>query len=137
MALRKFVSRLLGSWRVRYEAKDSSGRTNRSNIFVIKSGVLQGDSCSALLFCIAMAPISHLFYMDDLKLYADSPENLSKLIEKVEITSTAISMKMNTKKCAQAQFTLSGCLIRTRRNRISVERMATLRQLKEVQRRNS
>jgi hypothetical protein len=42
--------------------------------------------------------------MDDLKLYADSSENLTKLITKVETISTAISMKMNTKKCAQAHF---------------------------------
>lgn len=128
--LRMFVNRLLGSWQVKYEAKDSSGRTHRSNILEIKSGVLQGDSFSPLLFCLAMAPISHalnntligyttatgktqglqlklshLFYMDDLKLYADSPENLSTLIGKVATTSTAISMKMNTKKCAQAHFT--------------------------------
>ena len=128
--LRTFVNRLLGSWQVKYEARDSSGRTHRSNILEIKSGVLQGDSFSPLLFCLAMAPISHalnstligyqtatgktqrlqlklshLFYMDDLKLYADSSENLSILIKKVETTSTAISMKMNTKKCAKAHFT--------------------------------
>jgi hypothetical protein len=127
--IRKFVSSLMDSWKVRYEAKDSSGRTLRSQQLKIKSGVLQGDSFSPLLFCIAMAPISyalnktnigytttagkskrlqmtlsHLFYMDDLKLYADSRENLMKLIEKVESISAAISMNLNTKKCAKAHF---------------------------------
>ncbi len=48
--------------------------------------------------------LSHLFYMDDLKLYASSPENLTKLLKVVESISTAINMKMNTKKCAVAHF---------------------------------
>jgi hypothetical protein len=127
--IRTFVSSLMNSWKVRYEAKDSRGRTLRSQLLGIKSGVLQGDSFSPLLFCIAMAPISyalntlnigyttasgklkglqttlsHLFYMDDLKLYADSPVNLDKLIKKVETISAAINMNLNTKKCAKAHF---------------------------------
>ena len=48
--------------------------------------------------------LSYLFYMDDLKLYADSPENRTKLMNKVESISAAISMNLNTKKCAQAHF---------------------------------
>lgn len=127
--IRNFVNSLMNSWKVRYEAKDSRGQTLRSQKLKIKSGVLQGDSFSPLLFCIAMAPISyalnstkigyttasgkskrlqmtvsHLFYMDDLKLYANSPENLERLINKVETISAAISMILNTKKCAKAHF---------------------------------
>jgi hypothetical protein len=130
MMLRKFVCKLIGSWKVKYEAKDTRGCTHRSNSLSIKSGVLQGDSFSPLLFCLAMAPISyslnstkigygtvtgsskglqlklsHLFYMDDLKVYANSREDLTKLLDKVKAISAAISMKLNTKKCAKAHFT--------------------------------
>jgi hypothetical protein len=124
-----FIKSLMNSWKVRYEARDPKGKMLRSNYLQVKSGVLQGDSFSPLLFCLAMAPISHainkmkcgyktafgrlknmqielshLFYMDDLKLYGNSAENLTKMVKKVESISTAINMKMNTKKCAVANF---------------------------------
>lgn len=125
----KFLKSLMNSWRVRYEARTPGGRTLRSDYLRIRSGVLQGDSFSPLLFCIAMAPISHalnktkcgyttahgkftntqltlshLLYMDDLKLYGSSAKNLTELLKVVESISTAINMKMNTKKCAVAHF---------------------------------
>ena len=127
--LGKFIKQLINSWRIRYEVRDPQGKTHRSNYLRVKSGVLQGDSFSPLLFCIAMAPISHainslkcgyktafgksknmqielshLFYMDDLKLYGSSLESLTKMVEMVDTVSTAINMKMNTKKCAVANF---------------------------------
>ena len=127
--LRKFLDGLMNSWKVTYEAKDLSGKTERSSYLRIRSGVLQGDSFSPLLFCLAMVPISHAlnstnsgykiaaqkskehlpglshqFYMDDLKLYANSEKNLGKLLLTVEQISSAISMKINRKKCAVAHF---------------------------------
>ena len=91
--------------------------------------MLQGDSFSPLLFCIAMAlishainkmecgyatasgklknmqmKVSHLFYMDDLKLYGSSSGILTKMVEKVKSVSSAIGMKMNTKNCTVANF---------------------------------
>lgn len=42
--------------------------------------------------------------MDDLKLYADSEVNLGKLLQTVEDISSAISMKINQKKCAVAHY---------------------------------
>ena len=127
--LRKFLKGLLNSWTVKYEARSPSGKTERSDPLRIRSGVLQGDSFSPLLFCLAMVPISHAlnntkygykmaagrlthtqlklthqFYMDDLKLYASSEENLRKLLRIVETISSAIRMKINLKKCAVAHY---------------------------------
>jgi hypothetical protein len=128
--LRKFLEGLMKSWKVKYEAKSPGGKIESSSFLRIRSGVLQGDSFSPLLFCLAMVPISHAlnntnsgyktasgklmkmqltlthqFYMDDLKLYADSKVNLKKLLLTVEKISSAISMKVNSKKCAVAHYT--------------------------------
>ena len=127
--LRKFLKSLMKRWRVKYEVKDPRGKIERSSFLQIRSGVLQGDSFSPLLFCLAMTPISHAlnntkchyttasgklsktqlsmshqFYMDDLKLYANSQENLNVLLQVVQTISNAISMKINSKKCAVAHF---------------------------------
>lgn len=128
--LRTFLNNIMIQWRVKYEVKSPGGKTECSNYLGIRSGVLQGDSFSPLLFCLAMVPISHainsvggayttasgklkglqtslshLFYMDDLKLYASSPDNLTKQIRTVTSISKDINMKLNVKKCAVAHFT--------------------------------
>lgn len=127
--MRELIKSLISDWRVRYEIRDPIRGICRSNPLKIRSGVLQGDSFSPLLFCIAMAPISHaikamgkgystgsgklenkqlclthLFYMDDLKLYTSSKEDLEAVLRKVTAISAAIHMHLNTKKCSVAHF---------------------------------
>ena len=127
--LRIFLEGLMNSWRVKYEVKGPRGKIERSSYLRIRSGVLQGDSFSPLLFCLAMVPISHAlnntsvkyttasgkptktqlslshqFYMDDLKMYANSEEGLTELLRILKEISTAINMKLNPKKCALAHF---------------------------------
>ena len=127
--LKRFLDRLMKQWRVKYEVRSPGGETVRSSYLQIRSGVLQGDSFSPLLFCLAMAPISHainslegryvtasgklkgmqtslshLFYMDDLKLFANSSESLTMQIKVVASISEDISMKLNVKKCAATHF---------------------------------
>ncbi|XP_060523202.1 uncharacterized protein LOC132700100 [Cylas formicarius] len=87
----------------------------------IKKGIFQGDSLSALWFVMSINPLSlllnnsrygfelktpnrshrlsHLLYMDDLKLYASSKQQLSSMIRIVEMFSTDIRMKFGLDKC--------------------------------------
>ncbi|XP_031338165.1 uncharacterized protein LOC116167068 [Photinus pyralis] len=101
----------------------------------IKRGIYQGDSLSSLLFCLSMNSLSsilkhnnkgftiktkeqkhtitHLFYMDDLKLYADSERNLINIIKIVEKFSIDINMELGTEKC-KIQAIKKGQIITTR-----------------------
>ena len=94
----------------------------------VKRGIFQGDSLSPLLFCPAIDllsklikkeqigyslsksrkkddkikdQISHLLFMDDLKLYAEDEHGLEKLIEVVHAFSKDIGMEFGLDKCAK------------------------------------
>lgn len=75
----------------------------------IKCRIYQGDALSPLQFCIELSPFSqlikkiglryhksrttsHLFYMDDIKLYAKSERDINSLIHVTRIYSTAVNM---------------------------------------------
>ena len=88
----------------------------------IKRVIFQGDSLSSLLFCISLIPLSlelnssgygykigteritHLFYMDDLKLYTKDDCVLEGLLRIVKRFSDDIGMKFGLSKCATAIF---------------------------------
>ena len=86
----------------------------------IQCGIFQGDSLSPLLFCLAMNPLSelisdskygysvkshcivqHLFYMDDLKLFAKNENDLTSLISIVQLFSSDVGMTINLSKSAR------------------------------------
>ena len=95
--------------------------TFRSNKIDINCGIFQGDS-SPPIFCSALAPlstilngsgygykiqkrfISHLFYMDDLKLFAKDDNNLEKMLPLVKKFSDDIGMTFGLDKFAKVSF---------------------------------
>uniref|UniRef100_A0AC34Q582 Reverse transcriptase domain-containing protein n=1 Tax=Panagrolaimus sp. JU765 TaxID=591449 RepID=A0AC34Q582_9BILA len=111
--LLRIIRRIMNKWHVRYiGANEQSSRELQ-----IKRGVLQGDTLSPLLFCLALTPISfvineyvtpvsvngmmfnHQYYMDDLILYAKLRE-IVYAVKLVKTISAEVGLDMNLKKCA-------------------------------------
>ena len=84
---RGFIAALIPLWRTRIRLQHKNGVIETEEIFFLQ-GIFQGDSLSPLIFCLALVPlssclqragvgyvirrhrVSHLLYMDDLKVYA-------------------------------------------------------------------
>ena len=112
---------VIPEWRTSVVAWNEGGKVSIPICF--KKGLFQGDALSPLLFCLCAAPLSsvlrdargvrsefqpeviiHLMFMDDLKVYARSAEELQESVQKVEQVSTALGMELRLKKCAEANM---------------------------------
>ncbi|XP_031333830.1 uncharacterized protein LOC116163840 [Photinus pyralis] len=88
----------------------------------IKRGIFQGDSLSALWFCMCLNPLSnilnrtnygfkikhdkqeghkitHLLYIDDIKIYAATKSQLTQLVKIIEKFTKDINMEFGIEKC--------------------------------------
>lgn len=125
----EFLKCAMTSWRTSLSLKlpnSSSDNHNDNNNEIrteeihLKNGIYQGDSLSSLWFCLALNPISHQlnthpygyklnkseesrithsFYMDDLKLYAQNESQLQNQLEIVSSVSRDICMSFGLEKC--------------------------------------
>ena len=119
--IKGFLHQCMSMWSTKLILNHSNGTETSGNI-KIDRGIFQGDSLSPLLFCLALVPwsselnntkygykifdktITHLFYMDDLKLYAKNDGDLEGLLATVKRFSDDINMEFGLDKCTKATF---------------------------------
>lgn len=117
-----FLQHCMKTWRTKLLVS-SGQKTVETNPIPISSGIFQGDSLSPIWFIMCLNPLSklltttklgyklkstntekrinHLLYVDDAKLYADSEEDLGKLISITQTFSEDIRMNFGYNKCAK------------------------------------
>ena len=120
--LTTFIEASMRQWKTNMVLVHVSGVLKTGPIS-IKRGIFQGDSLSPLLFTMSLNPLSrelqktgygyqldkqtkinHLFYVDELKLYGTSDNQLNGLISTVKKVSDDIQMEFGLDKCAKATF---------------------------------
>lgn len=135
------LGHLMSTWRTTLFVHNISASYRTSQV-LIKRGIFQGDSLSPLWFCLALnilskmlnrssygysinseTLITHLFYMDDLKLYAKGKKQLEGLLELVRRYSEDIAMTLGLEKCAT---------VNVKRGKMAVEDSVTLADGREV-----
>ena len=112
-----FIAATIPLWRTRLTLHHANGTISAPEIQIC-CGIFQGDSFSPLIFCVGLFPlsrilnqaklgfqlkqekISHLLYIDDLKVYTRNEEELEQAKKLVEKFSNDINMTFGLDKCA-------------------------------------
>ncbi len=119
--VRRALRKLMPEWVTDIELKSTDGTIRIPVGF--KRGLYQGDTLSPLLFCLAVAPLSHalnsgggfrsdfqqkpvthMMFMDDVKLYEQSKAELEATMQVTESVSEAVGMSLGVRKCAVAHM---------------------------------
>lgn len=116
-----FLKNVMATWKTSINLNTNRDQINIGEI-EIKRGIFQGDSLSPLWFCLALNPLSqqlnntkfglnikndkrsicqltHLLYMDDLKLYSGSNINMDRLLDITVRFTKDIKMDFGLNKC--------------------------------------
>ena len=135
-----FNKKVMSYWRTRMRLHIEN-KLIETEYIKIQCGIFQRDSISPLLFCIFLillteqlnrlntgyeehttkTKLSHLLYMDDLKLIAKSEEELQKQIQTIGNFSGDIHMEFGLEKYAKIAFK-SGKLVHSQNLVIDVNR---------------
>lgn len=141
--IRQMMKSSMETWRTVLECKGSElGEVN------IQRGIFQGDSLSPLLFVIAMIPltsvlrkatpgylfknktkINHLLYMDDVKMFGKTKQEMESLMNTVRVFSDGIGMQFGIDKCAIT--VLKRGKLESRNNDIIFDNQETIKSLDE------
>ena len=116
--IQRFLKNTMRTWKTRLCVKTKQCSIETDFIHV-KKGIFQGDTWSPKWFTIALNPLSqilnetkcgykvnnntsitHLLYVDDLKLFAPDEKKLASLIETTALFSEDIGMSFGVSKCA-------------------------------------
>ena len=116
-----FLKNMMDTWKTKMHLNTKNTRIV-SDTVKISRGIFQGDALSPLWFCLAINPlsnilntsksgfkikdgsnvrhtISHLLYMDDIKLYAATKSQMQSLVSSTEKFSEDICMEFGIDKC--------------------------------------
>lgn len=119
--LRKFLYHAMNMWKTTVHLNTDTDYIQTGPI-KINRGIFQGDSLSALWFCMCLNSlstilnntnygykiktkrniehtVSHLLYMDDIKLYAQSSSQMKVLMSLTEEVSGDVGMEFGVNKC--------------------------------------
>lgn len=119
--IRNFLTHAMTKWKTTIHLTTDTKHVQTRSI-KIDRGIFQGDSLSALWFCMCLNPLSntlnnttfgfnikhrlniehkinHLLYMDDIKIYAPTPTQLRNLLHILEKISKDIGMEFGLSKC--------------------------------------
>ncbi|XP_064076354.1 uncharacterized protein LOC135194637 [Vanessa tameamea] len=113
----KFLEEAMSNWRTTITLTTKTSKICCDEIH-IRNGIFQGDSLSPLWFCLALNPlsrilsdskigyqltrdiaVSHLMYMDDIKLFSKSVKEMKEMIKITAQFSKDINMNFGLDKC--------------------------------------
>ena len=112
-----FIEYTMTYWKTQVSIHHEGGTTTSEDI-KFNTGIFQGDTLSPLIFCLALAPISHMLkrlgmgyriagttvsnslYIDDLKVFAADAKQMENCKTIIQEFSNDIGMSFGLEKCA-------------------------------------